>query len=299
MVALLGREPREEKVRAAVEVAGGVPRVVEGASLSVRMGEALRVCAESGREFALATGPGRMTLPLRLMMGPGARWVVKSGDGTYYDGLSGLRLEWDGERFVPGEEIHPVFDDGVEPEGRQVLVTGTVRHEASEKLMLGGVVEVVYRWLVGSGPHGWGTCEPAAVAWEPASVTEYCRGKAPEPAWFVHVGDGAIGTSEVARAVGGIEETFTVAVAEDVVRAFGKLAEVVCSRYSLVSLTVQAMPGRRDLAAEPYFRGLPAPIGLAVGTEWFDVGGGWGSLWNGWVRRGLPVWGSGRVGQIR
>ncbi|MFI0487672.1 DUF6177 family protein [Actinomadura sp. 9N215] len=269
------------------EKTGIVVQMRSVASLSVRVAEALRVCAENGREFVLATGAGRMTLPLRLMMGPGARWAVKSAD-QYYDGLSGVRLEWDGVRLVQGEEIHPAFADGVEPEGRQVLVTGTVRHRASETLVVGGVVDEVYRWFTGSGPEGWGTCEPAAVPWGPESVTEYCRGRAPGRTWIVHVGGGAIGTSEIVRADGGVEETFTVGVGVGVGVGPGEdeapsglegLAEMVYTRYRLVSLTVQAMPGRKDLTAEPYFRGLPAPIGLALGRDggggdWFEVGDG-------------------------
>ncbi|GAA4059457.1 DUF6177 family protein [Actinomadura miaoliensis] len=250
-------------------------------SLSVRMAEALRFCAETERQLVIAGhAGGRLTLPLRLMLGPAARWAVKDCDGVYYDGLNGAVLRWDGAAFVPQIEgteavVHSRFPSGPPPEGLQLLVTATVRHPATEGLVLGEVTEILHRELTGNGPQGWGACEPAAIPWHKDALTALCRERSPEPTRLVCVGDSradrrAIGTLEVDRAESGVEETTTVAVGlrpDDSLPDLAELADRIGSHFGLASMTAQAVPGRRDLTTEPRFNGLPAPVGVAVTAE--------------------------------
>jgi len=283
-------------------------------SLSVRMAEALRFCAETERRLVISVCSGaRLTLPLRLMLGPWAQWAVKGADGTYYDGLDGTVLTWDGAAFVPrsgeGEAVvHPEFSSGPPPEGLQLLVTATVRHPPTERLTLGEVTETLHRELTGSAPGGWGVCEPAANPWQKDALTALCRERSPQRVQLVCVADPradrpAIGTLEVDRSASGVEETATVAVglrADESVPDLAGLADAIGSRFGLVSMTAQAMPGRRDLTTEPRFTGIPAPVGVAVtadavrqirrsgtpdvaGTRLRDLGGGgaWYEVGNG------------------
>lgn len=250
-------------------------------SLSVRMAEALRFCAGTERRLLIAGNVGgRLTLPLRLLLGPTVRWAVKDYDGVYYDGLNGAVLQWDGAALVPLTEgaetvVHPSFSSGPPAEGLQLLVTATVRHPATEGLVLGEVAEILCRELTGHAPQGWGTCEPAAVPWNRDALTALCRERSPEPTRLVCVGGSgsdrrAIGTLEVGLAASGVEETTTVAVGlrpDDPLPDLAEAADHIASRFGLVSMTAQAVPGRRDLTTEPRFHGLPAPVGVAVPAE--------------------------------
>ncbi|HEY8555812.1 MAG TPA: DUF6177 family protein, partial [Actinomycetes bacterium] len=44
-------------------------------------------------------------------------------------------------------------------------------------------------------------------------------------------------------------------------------AEAVAERVALVSMLAQLRPGRADTTWEPRLRGLPVPVGMAVGPE--------------------------------
>ena len=54
--------------------------------------------------------------------------------------------------------------------------------------MLGGVAETLFTATTGSGPAGWATSEPVTQPWSHEALTEYCRGRAPEPTWLILVG---------------------------------------------------------------------------------------------------------------
>ena len=239
-------------------------------SVSARVAQALRVCAESGRECALVTPrSSRLTLPLRSMIGPGVRWAVRGEGGeSYFDGLNGASLEWDGERFVPGGGVHPGFEKG-EADGRWLVVTATVRHPASDGLRVGHAVELLSTALTGAPPAGWGAAEPASTSWSASSVTEYCRRRAPKRTWAGHVG-GGVGTLQVVRTDGGVEERVMLG-ASVAVPDMAALAEALAGRFPLVSMTAQRVPGRRDLTAEPRWCGVPEPVGVAVDGRWREA----------------------------
>ncbi|MBT2210799.1 hypothetical protein KLI87_22025 [Actinomadura sp. NEAU-AAG7] len=233
-------------------------------SLSVRMAEAVRFCTETERELVVAGGANsRLTLPMRLALGPKARWAVKGGGGGYYDGLSGLSLEWDGHAFVPGSETHPEFANR-EVDGLQLLVSGSVLHEASEGLVVGGFAEAVCRFLSGEPPWGWGASEPAGSPWRQRGVTSFCRGRAPRRAWVVFVGASVVGVLEVERTASGVREAVALGAGCREVPELGGLVGEVASRYGLVSLTAQVCPGPGDLTSVPWFCGAPSPVGIGV-----------------------------------
>ncbi|WP_433327205.1 DUF6177 family protein [Spirillospora sp. CA-294931] len=269
-------------------------------SLSSWVADVFRVCGE--REFQLLTSDSAfVTMPLRLGFGQSmARWVVRTPESEYFDGVSGVPLVWDESAFVPVEgKVRPAVDY----EGTQLVVRVTVRHEAREPV-LGEVSEVLCSVLADGAPVGWGTSEPAANVWRPGDLSEVCRARAPEPTWLVFVGEsGVVGTIEVVRAVGGLEETVTCAVGyEGDVPDLGELVEWVAGRFEVVSLTAQVLGGRSDLAVGP-LAGPPRPVGVAVGqagvqdlgdlegarlvgapgrpVAWFEVGDG----------RSLEAWG--------
>ncbi|MFD0692093.1 DUF6177 family protein [Actinomadura fibrosa] len=235
-------------------------------SLSVRMAEAVRVCAESGRGLVVATSAlSRLTLPMRLAVsGPGSSWAVKGADGVYYNGLNGEVMEWDGEAFLPGGAAHREFVEA-KAEGLQLIVSGTVRYPAAEGLAVGGFAEALFRCLTGDAPRGWGLFEPAGIPWDIAEVTKLCRERAPGPSFLVVVGAG-IATVEISRTLSGVEETVTLGVGVEALPGMRGIVETAV-RYPLVSLTVQACPGRRDVTSVPQYSGLPAPVGLVVGAE--------------------------------
>lgn len=247
---------------------------------SAWLADAVRVCAGSGRGLQVVTPPGaRLTTPLRLALdGPDTRWVVRDATGaTCYDGLSGRRLHWDGDAFVPapagpdhGPALAPEFVDREAPAGRQLLLEVRLRHPATATARLGGALEVLCAALTGEPPRGWGTAEPATEPWDRGDLTAFARGRAPAPTLLVVVGGGdrpAVGTIRVARAASGVDETVTLVVGEADPDAVAAVAERLAGDEPLVSLLAQVCPGRTDATWAPRLAGLPVPVGLAVGPD--------------------------------
>ncbi|RAY11952.1 hypothetical protein DPM19_26725 [Actinomadura craniellae] len=263
-------------------------------SCSTWLADAIRVCAGSGRGLQVLTpARSRLTLPLRLaLVGPGTRWVVRDPGGGHYDGLSGAVLHWDGEMFAPprddaeGAPRSPVYTAPGEPPVTLLMVNATVHHPPDDDIVLGGAAEVLCASLTGAGPAGWGVSEPAGTPWRTETITALCRNRAPLPTWLTFVGRTVIGTIRVDRVGSGIEETVTLLTAAPPDDLPGVAARVA-GRFTLVSLLAQSVPGRADLTTEPRWTGLPAPLGLAVGTEAPEVPGGrpaeplWHDLGNG------------------
>jgi len=250
---------------------------------SAWLADAVRVCAGSGRGLQVVTPPGsRLTTPLRLALdGPDTRWVVRDATGaTCYDGLSGRRLRWDGDAFVPapagpeeGPALAPQFVDRDAPAGRQLLLEVRLRHPATATARLGGALEVLCAALTGQPPRGWGTAEPATEPWDRDALTGFARRRTPAPTLLVVVGGGdrpAVGTIRVSRAASGVDETVTLVVGGADPDAVAAVAEELAAGEPLVSLLAQACPGRADTTWAPRLSGLPVPIGLAVGPDEVD-----------------------------
>jgi Family of unknown function (DUF6177) len=250
---------------------------------SAWLADAVRVCAGSGRGLQVVTPPhARLTTPLRFALdGPDTRWVVRDAHGhTCYDGLSGRRLEWDGEAFVPipanrdpAPPLAPEFADRSGTPGRQLVLEVRLRHPATATARLGGALEALCAVLTGEPPRGWGTAEPATEPWDRKELTAFARRRAPAPTLLVVVGGGrrpAVGTVRVARAAAGVDETVNLVVGgpdEAPLDALPEVAEALATAEPLVSMLAQVCPGRTDATWEPRLAGLPVPVGLAVGAD--------------------------------
>jgi Family of unknown function (DUF6177) len=251
--------------------------------LTAWLADAVRTCADAGRGLQVVTPPSaRLTTPLRFALdGPDTRWVIHDrGGGTCFDGLSGRRLHWDGAAFVPtpadgtgGRALAPEFVEPGPAVGWQLVLDVRVRHTATATARLGGALEALGTALTGQPPQGWGTAEPATEPWDAERLTALARRRAPDPTLLVVVGGSerrAVGTLRVARAASGVDEIVTLVVGyPDQVRldALPEAAEGVSERATLVSMLAQLCPGRVDTTWEPRLRGLPVPVGMAVGPE--------------------------------
>lgn len=276
--------------------------------------DALRVCTESGRGLQIVTPlHSRLSMPLRLVLsGPNSRWVVRDDSaGSYYDGLSGVPLHWDGDAFVPvpdARDYAPAYTTRpTDLIGAQLTLTFQVRQEQVHQEQaepLGAAVEQLCLSLTGQEPAGWGTAEPAANPWRRGDVADLYRRRVPRATWLTVVGGGrraALGTMLLTPAASGVEETVTLVVGyppddRPPVAALPTLIGVLAVEQRLMSLFAQLTPGRPDLTTEPRWVGSPAPIGMAVGgaagralvpgvpgqqigdmqspTIWYDLGDG-------------------------
>jgi Family of unknown function (DUF6177) len=252
-------------------------------ALTAWLADAVRTCAGAGRGLQVVTPPSaRLTTPLRFALdGPDTRWVVHDrGGGTCYDGLSGRLLHWDGAAFVPtpadgpgGRALAPEFAEPAPAAGWQLVLDVRVRHSATATARLGGALEALCTALTGQPPHGWGTAEPATEPWDSERLTAFARRRAPEPTLLVVVGGAegrAVGTVRVSRAASGVDEAVTLVVghpAQVPLETLPEAAEAVAGRAALVSMLAQVRPGRADTTWEPRLRGLPVPVGMAVGAE--------------------------------
>jgi Family of unknown function (DUF6177) len=257
--------------------------------MSAWLTDALTSAKMASRDVQLVTPmSSRLTWPVRstLFRGTYSKWVVTGSDGEYFDGLNGVRLKWNGDLFIarstarPGEQssdLHPDFVVQEEPFG-QLQFTVRVRHKPVKSLVLGRVAEMLFTATTGSGPAGWATSEPVTQPWSPEAMTEYCRGRAPEPTWLILSGQPgdefkpAVGTLETRRTQSGLDETLTLAVAQPGVdfpdvNQVGRWIDDVADNFELVSAMVLGSFGAADGTYQPRFAGMASPIGVAAGNE--------------------------------
>ncbi|WP_433002925.1 DUF6177 family protein [Kribbella sp. CA-294648] len=258
--------------------------------MSAWLTDALTSAKAAGRDVQLVTPlTSRLTWPVRstLFRGPYSRWVVTGSDGEYFDGLNGVKLKWNGDMFLarsvaaergqPNSDLHPDFVVQEEPFG-QLQFTVRVRHKPVQSLVLGRVAERLFTAATGIGPAGWATSEPVTQPWSPDALTEYCRGRAPEPTWLILAGQpGAeykpsVGTLEARRTKSGLDETVTLAVAQPGmdfpdVNEVGRWIDDIADHFELISAMVMGSHGAADGTYQPRFVGMACPIGVAAGNE--------------------------------
>ncbi|MFC3996254.1 DUF6177 family protein [Nocardiopsis sediminis] len=252
--------------------------------LTTWLADAVVACERSGRGLQVRTAAeSRVTLPLRALLNRSeARWVVEEPDGGgHYDGFSGVPLVWDDTAgYVIAADAATAgpsrtFLDAPPDPGSQLLVDLRLLHPAAADLVIGGAVETIGTALTGTGPAGWGVSEPALSAWNPVTVTELCRRRAPQATLSVFAGPGGstrgfVGTHRVSRVTSGVKETITAAIGyrdgeEPPIGALQDLARGFADRGSLLTMTVQRVAGRPDLTYTPHWYGIPTPVGIAVG----------------------------------
>ncbi len=237
--------------------------------------EALADCAASGRTLQLVSPlDARLSLPLRAAAaGPGLQWVVRDGDGGFYEGLTGRPLYWNGATFVPVPEARdyaPGFTSRpTAPVGSQLSLTYQTRHGANGDL--GGPIERLLKLLTGKAPAGWGASEPLAHQWQSELLTEYARAR--DGARLLVIGDGprpAQAICEFSETGGGAVfevGTATVGYAPQDPPPFQHLPSLVgalATEQPILSLFAQLIPGRSDLTTEPRWTGAPGPLAMAV-----------------------------------
>lgn len=264
--------------------------------LSAWLLDAVAAAEREGRGVQLVT-PARVRLSYparsRLFSGRNTRWVVQA-DGEAYDGLTGVKLNWDGKKFAPvtgpdgREEVAAAWT--ADPERLDVRanlqVLARVRYPALDSTLVGRATELLCTELTGAQPIGWGTEEPVNRPWNAeaaASLTAYCHRRSPRPSLLTVVGattDGvrpATGSAVINSRPAGIEETVMLAIAQpgleppdaDTVRdVIGRLAEEV----ELVTVLVSAAGAAADTTSYPHFTGFPGPIGLAIGPQEARIG---------------------------
>lgn len=211
--------------------------------------------------------------------------MVRAADGTYFDGLRGAVLDWDGQSFTAaGEVAAPDFLPARPPDAGSIDLDVTVLHPASEQTLVGSVAEECLLGLTGQAPYGWGVAEPATEQWDTGEITRFCRRRVPRPSELVVVGgagrDGAqgtaVGTVIVRRVPSGVHEQLRLSVgstgAPDLA-ALDQLAESLADRHSVRVMTAGLRPGRAGGTVEPRFSGHVVPYGMLFGAEAVETSG--------------------------
>ena len=250
--------------------------------------DAFAAAGNAGRHLQLVTRPHtRLSYQVRtrLFAGKDSRWVVREpeGDGTY-DGLSGLRLAWDGDRFAP------VLDDDGNPDLSpsflaydlqarvNLMIEARVRYQALDTTMVGRSAELLFRELAGAPPAGWGTEEPVGQrgitkrSRRTAATARRAAAGSPSSARREDGTRRATGSIEVYSHRRGIEEIVRMAVAwpADQSSASERVADVVgtvATELDLVTLLAMTGPAAPDTSVPAHLLGFPAPIGIALGGD--------------------------------
>ena len=282
--------------------------------LSEARSDLLRRASGDGRRVVLVTDErSSLTYPMRdALVGTGGVWVVREDGGTLRDGTDGRVLTSVSaatDRTAPGltapgatapsgpapsgpaaAAISPVFlraqptGDGPvaadvrrrldAPLGRQLVVSVSVRHQARRTTLLGRTTEILAERLTGGPVLGWGVREPALVPWDRTALTAYARGRMPEDARLVVVGDGFVGTVTVRRTSAGLEETTQLlvhagpsgsdaarAVVDAVPAALEQLSSTLVPLFGLVTTRT----GRADLLVPSVLETPVVPLAMLLG----------------------------------
>ncbi|MDQ0698535.1 DUF6177 family protein [Streptomyces anulatus] len=257
-------------------------------AMTAWLSDAFRAAAEAGLGLQIVSPAGTTLSPAvrDALGGWPSRWIVQDERDGYYDGLTGAVLRWQDGAFDPVLSPDATEDDARTPVAaayqevqetgdRQLGLTFRMVHPADERLVLGGGLETVWRELTGEPPAGWGTSEPANLPWSPARLTDVAHERAPEPTWFVAVGNRSrpgIATVRVTRTKAGVEEEVTLAFGygadeEPPLDALPAAAEALATRHRLQSMLVQLRKARRDVVVPPRFEGPGVPLAFVLGAE--------------------------------
>ncbi|MBT2895625.1 DUF6177 family protein [Streptomyces sp. McG3] len=257
-------------------------------AMTAWLSDAFRAAAKAGLGLQIVSPAGTTLSPAvrDALGGWPSRWIVQDERDGYYDGLTGAVLRWQDGAFDPVLSPDATEDDPRTPVAaayqqvhdtgdRQLGLTFRMVHPADERLVLGGGLETVWRELTGEPPAGWGTSEPATLTWSPGRLTDVAFERAPEPTWFVVVGNRSrpgIATMRVTRTKAGVEEEVTLAFGygadeEPPLGALPAAAEALATRHRLQSMLVQLRKARRDVAVPPRFEGPGVPLAFVLGPE--------------------------------
>ena len=222
--------------------------------------------APDGEALQVLTPPtSRLTLPLALALsGPDDRWVVADGD-SFYDGLTGHHLVWDGECFrqdprAPGHA--PAFTERSEAaSGGQLFLALETRTAPGEPF--GTAVARFCQAVLGYPPTGWGRAEPAGLRWDQLRFTAELQER-PGRAVVVCSAGMVTATSVAPLAEGFWQENSTIVIgfADPSTVPVPQMSGIVAKLPGVASASAQVRFGRHDLTFEPRWTGAPVPIQL-------------------------------------
>jgi hypothetical protein len=162
------------------------------------------------------------------------------------------------------------------PTSRQVLLTVTVQHPASARVVLGSALEALTLALTGHVPIGWGVGEPVTEAWDPLQLTTFARRRMPRGSRLSVIGPSncLVATVSVTRTTMGVQEDVAalvqvseadspVEVMNRVMNAFEATAGVATVAFGLAYLRT----GRSDLAISTDPEGPLRPVALLIGPR--------------------------------
>ena len=235
--------------------------------LSAAIADAIAAGARDTRALQVLTPAfTHITHALRgVLTASGCRWVVEGPGSGHYDGLTGMPLVWEAALGFRARQ------DGAPPaparrQGESGLALGLhFIHPAEADLRLGEMVEHTTKSLCGAPPTGWGTNEPALMAWDPDRLTDLCRGRAPAPTRTVFTGAGFAGTLQVSRVMEGVKESLNLVAGNAEHTALPELLAELPDSFQ--SLTAHRVPGAADTHHRPVLGGASVPLGLALGPE--------------------------------
>lgn len=239
--------------------------------------DAAQLCVQESLLLQVVTPQSsRLTVPLEdLLRSSDACWVVRTDGGSYYDGLRGSALEWDGRSFsAAGGAPAPEFVRAGPTDAGSIELDLTVLHPAREQTTVGEVAGACLQELTGESPHGWGVAEPATERWDVGGLTRLARARAPRSTRLVVVGGApqriAVGTLTVRRLPTGVHERLRLSLGSTGApntAGIDSLAERLAERHAVRVMTAGLRPGRADGTVEPYFRGQVLPYGVLFGGE--------------------------------
>jgi len=236
--------------------------------LSSWLADAAAEAIATGRMLQVLTPEhSRITYPLELMLrDTGCQWIVREGPERFRDGLTGVRMRWNGARFATDLNAAPPDVDLPQAGSGDLELQITTLHPASAELQLGASTEAAVRAITGSDPTGWGTSEPATQPWSPREITTFCRDRAPTSAQVVVTGNGVLGQILVERTETAVREQTRLsgprAGVVDAAAIESLAGQVVGSARSMI---VAAHPGRFDGLRAGRFTMPALPYGILVG----------------------------------
>ena len=235
--------------------------------LSAAIADALVTGARDSRTLQVLTPSStHVTHALRkVLAASGCRWVVEGPESGHYDGFTGMPLTWEDDvgfqarrNGAPPALAERRGDPGLALDLHSV-------HPAEAGLRLGETLESTTKLMCGGPPTGWGTNEPALMAWDPGRLTDLCRGRAPNPTRVVFSGPGFAGTLNVSRVVEGVKESLSLVAGNADHTVLPELVAELPDSFQ--SLTTHRVPGAVDTHYRPVLGGATVPLGLALGPE--------------------------------
>lgn len=245
------------------------------------------VAAQKGERALQVLTPPETRLTHSLwthLTGPLGRWVVRSGDDGYYDGVSGVPLDWH-ERYgfhpvgLPTDSEIQLATDFTDPEptGAQLVLDLWLLHRDTAVPRLGHAVELLAEHLCGVAPAAWGPHEPMLARWSPERILEFTRDRAPGPSIVnfsgpLGLGHPFTGHTRVSWRQGGVGESISMAIgferAEDApLGALPEAVEHLAGEGLLEGMRARLFGGPADTTKEPRWHGPAMPVGLAIGPE--------------------------------